>query len=44
MVGDVDVIGQFSYLDVWNHERFVTKLANDPFTDADARALAEFGI
>jgi len=44
MTGDVDVFGQYDHLEVWNHERFVTKLANDPFTDADARALAEFGI
>ena len=44
MSGEVDVVGTYDYLEVWNHERFVTKLANDPFTDADARALAEFGI
>jgi DNA-binding transcriptional regulator/RsmH inhibitor MraZ len=44
MAGEVDVFGQYDHLEVWNHERFVTKLANDPFTDADARALAEFGI
>jgi len=44
MTGEVDVFGQYDHLEVWNHERFVTKLANDPFTDADARALAEFGI
>ena len=24
MAGDVDVLGQFNYLDVWNHERFLT--------------------
>jgi hypothetical protein len=29
---------------VWNHERFTAKLLRDPYTDADARALAEFGI
>ena len=39
-----DVLGQYSYLDVWNHDRFLTKLQRDPFTDEDARALAEFGI
>ncbi|MBA2304203.1 MAG: division/cell wall cluster transcriptional repressor MraZ [Acidobacteria bacterium] len=44
MAGDVDVFGQYDYLDVWNHERFVTKLQHDPYTDDDARALAEFGI
>jgi MraZ protein len=44
MTGDVDVFGQYDHLEVWNHERFVTKLASDPFTDDDARALAEFGI
>jgi len=44
MTGEVDVFGQYDHLEVWNHERFVTKLASDPFTDDDARALAEFGI
>ena len=44
MTGEVDVFGQYDHLEVWNHERFVTKLASEPFTDADARALAEFGI
>ncbi|MCX6549977.1 MAG: division/cell wall cluster transcriptional repressor MraZ [Acidobacteria bacterium] len=44
MVGEVDVFGQYDHLEVWNHERFVSKLTSDPFTDDDARALAEFGI
>jgi MraZ protein len=44
MDGDVDVLGQYNYLDVWNHERFLTKLQRDAYTDDDARALSEFGI
>ena len=44
MTGDVDVLGQVEFLEVWNHERFVTKLHSEPFTDDDARALAEHGI
>jgi MraZ protein len=44
MSGDVDVLGQVNYLDVWNHERFVAKMQREPFTDDDARALSEFGI
>ena len=44
MTGDVDVLGQVNYLEVWNHERFLAKLQREPFTDDDARALAEFGI
>ena len=44
MAGEVDVFGQYEYLDVWNHERFVAKLQREPYTDDDARALAEFGI
>lgn len=42
--GDVDVLGQISYLDVWNHDRFLAKLQREPFTDDDARVLSEFGI
>jgi transcriptional regulator MraZ len=44
VIGDVDVLGQISYLEVWSHERFVAKLKREPFTDDDARALADFGI
>jgi MraZ protein len=44
MAGDVDVLGQFNYLDVWNHDRFLTKLQREAYSDDDARALAEFGI
>ena len=44
MVGEVDVFGQYEWLDVWSHERFTAKLQREPYTDDDARALAEFGI
>jgi MraZ protein len=44
MVGEVDVFGQYDFLEVWNHERFLAKLQGEPFTDDDARALSEFGI
>lgn len=44
MTGDVDVLGQFNYLEVWNHDRFLAKLQRELFTDDDARALSEFGI
>jgi MraZ protein len=44
MAGEVDVLGQYNYLEVWNHERFTAKLQREPFGDDDARALAEFGI
>jgi len=44
IAGDVDVLGQYNYLDVWNHDRFLAKLQREPFTDDDARALAEHGI
>jgi MraZ protein len=44
MAGDVDVLGLYNCLDVWNHDRFLTKLQRDPYTDDDARALSEFGI
>lgn len=44
MTGEVDVLGQIDYLEVWNHERFTAKLQREPFSDDDARALSEFGI
>jgi MraZ protein len=44
MVGEVDVFGQYDFLEVWNHERFLAKLQREPFTDDDARALSDLGI
>ena len=44
MSGEVDVLGHVNCLDVWNHDRFLTKLQREPYTDDDARALSEFGI
>ena len=44
MNGEVDVLGQVEFLEVWNHDRFVARLQRDPFTDDDARTLAEFGV
>jgi MraZ protein len=44
IAGDVDVLGQYNYLDTWNHDRLQAKLQRDPFTDDDAKALSEFGI
>ena len=44
MSGDVDVLGQIKYLDVWSHDRFVAKMQREPFTDDDAKAMAEFGV
>ncbi len=44
MTGDVDVLGQVNYLEVWNHDRLIAKMQRDPFTDDDARALSGFGV
>ena len=44
MDGEVDVFGHYDRLEVWNHERFITRLHGDPYTDEDAKALSEFGI
>ena len=44
MSGEVDVLGQHNFLEVWNHDRFAARLLTELFTDDDARALAGFGI
>jgi MraZ protein len=44
MAGEVDVLGQYDRLDVWNHDRFVARLHREPYTDDDARALSQFGV
>ena len=44
MSGDVDVLGQYNYLEIWNHDRFLARMQREPFTDDDARALSDFGV
>jgi MraZ protein len=44
MIGEVDVLGQQNYLEVWNHERFIAKLTREPLTTEDLKALADFKI
>jgi MraZ protein len=44
MIGEVDVLGKYDFLEVWNHDRFLAKLVREPFSDDDARALADYGI
>lgn len=44
MTGAVDVLGQFNCLDVWNHDRFLSRLQREAYTDDDARALSEYGV
>ncbi len=43
MSGDVVVMAQIDHLIVWNHERLVARLAEQPFSEDDSRALAERG-
>jgi DNA-binding transcriptional regulator/RsmH inhibitor MraZ len=40
----VAVMGNLTYLEVWNNERFTRQLEASPYTDSDAEALAGFGI
>jgi MraZ protein len=43
--GEVAVLGLLTYLDVWNHERFVSsRIAQNPLTDDDLSALSASGI
>ena len=45
MAGDVAVLGQQNHLAVWNAKNLEVRLfEKDPFTDDDAKQLAEFGI
>ena len=44
MKGDVDVMGQLTYLEVWNHTRFMDNMNKNQMTDEDRKALADLGI
>ena len=42
--GEVVVSARLDHLVVWNRERFLQRLEQQPFTDDDFRALAERGV
>lgn len=44
MRGDVDVLGNLNYLQIWNHTRFLDNLKTSPITDDDEKTLDELGI
>jgi transcriptional regulator MraZ len=44
MKGEVDVLGNLTYLDVWNHGRFLENLKNSPITEEDEKTLDTLGI
>ena len=44
MKGDVDVLGQLTYLEIWNHTRFMDNMNKNQMTDEDRKALADLGI
>jgi transcriptional regulator MraZ len=44
MKGEVDVQGVLTYLQVWNHARFLEQLNRNPITAEDEKAFDELGI
>src|SRR5690606_4060213 len=44
MLGDVSVVGRRDYLHVWNFDRLRAKLDKAPFTNDQARVLAQYGV
>jgi MraZ protein len=44
MTGEVVVAGRLDHLEVWNHERLLTRFEKQPFTDEDFQYLSDRGI
>ena len=42
--GEVAVLGNLTYLDIWNREKFETKLQSGPLTDEDMKDLSLLGL
>ena len=42
--GDVAVLGQLEYLEVWNLEAFEGRMKEDPLTDEDLKELGALGF
>lgn len=44
MKGEVDVQGNLTYLQIWNHARFLDYMKRNPISAEDEKALDELGI
>jgi len=42
--GEVVVLGQQDFLEVWSRATFESRLSDDPLTDSDLSVLSELGI
>ena len=42
--GEVTVIGKNDHLEVWNSERIIESMKDDPMTDADREQLEKYGL
>jgi MraZ protein len=42
--GEVDIQGQLTYLEVWNHSRFLEQMNRNPITAQDEKELDDLGI
>ena len=44
MTGEVAVLGNLTFLDVWNHQLFLTRLNSQAVTNEDKEILSQLGI
>jgi transcriptional regulator MraZ len=44
VTGSVAILGKQRYLDVWNQEKFLSKLESEPISEEDQRVLSSFEI
>lgn len=44
ITGEVVVSGRLDHLEIWNRERFESRLVEEPFTEDDYRILSDSGI
>lgn len=44
MKGEVNVQGQLTYLEVWNHARFLEQMDRNPMTPEELKVLDDLGV
>ena len=44
MTGEVAVLGNLTFLDIWNHQLFLTRLNEQAVTNEDKETLSQLGI
>lgn len=44
VMGAVDVLGKYDFIEIWNHDRLLEKFKSEPYTSQQSDQLVPYGI